>query len=255
MIGIPRSEYRLFGRWLKALWMLTTSTGNQNLVEMLASLTIDMDRVFHELIAERRRAPCDDLVTTLVSPQPDGRVFTDSEVAGLLALLVVTAEGGATQTLANTMICLDQFPEVRERLWDDPSLLGNAIEEIMRYRSQTARVSRRAVRDVEFGGHEIPAGSSVSVWLTSANRDERVFDRPDVFDIDRKDNQHLSFGKGIHFCLGAPLARLQVRVGLEHILREWVDFSIDYVNSQLLDPRIIPGARELALKVTWRDSR
>jgi cytochrome P450 len=255
LIGLPESGDELFGRWLKAIWMLTTSGDSPNMVGLLAALTGEMDRTLHELIADRVREPRADLVSTLVSLADGERVFSYDEVAGLIALIVVSIEGGAPQTLANALVCMDQFPDVWERLRADQSALGPAIEEVMRYRSQTVRVSRRTVRDVELGGHVIPAESQVSVWLVSANRDARVFDRPDVFDIDRADNQHLALGKGIHFCLGAPLGRLQARVGLERLLAEWSDFTIDEANSKPLEPRIFGGFRELVVRPTWRASR
>jgi cytochrome P450 len=252
MIGLPESGYQLFGRWLKAIWMMTTSGDSPNVLGLLAALTGEMDRTLHQLIADRVREPRDDLVSTLVSLADGERAFSHDEVAGLIALIVVSIEGGAPQTLANALVCMDRFPHVWERLQADPGALGPAIEEVMRYRSQTVRVSRRTVRDVELGGHVIPAESSVSVWLMSANRDARVFDRPDVFDIDRADNQHLALGKGIHFCLGAPLGRLQVRAGLERLLAEWSHFTIDEANSRPLEPRIFGGFRELVVQPTWR---
>lgn len=255
LFGLPESGNQLFGRWLKAIWMLTVSGDSPNTLGLLAALTSEMDRTLHELIADRVREPRDDLVSTLVSLADGERAFSYDEVAGLIALIVVSIEGGAPQTLANALVCMSRFPEVWQRLQEDRSALGPAVEEVMRYRSQTVRVSRRTVRDVELGGHVIPAQSQVSVWLMSANRDARVFDRPDVFDIDRPDNQHLALGKGIHFCLGAPLGRLQVRAGLERLLAEWSDFTIDAAKSKPLEPRIFGGFRELVVRPTWRGVR
>jgi cytochrome P450 len=255
LIGLPESGYQLFGRWLKAIWLMTTSGDSPNVLRLLAALTAEMDRTLHELIAERKREPRDDLVSTLVSLADGGRVFSDDEVAGLVALIVVSIEGGAPQTLANAIVCLDQFPGVRERLTADPEALGPAIEEIMRFRSQTVRVSRRTVRDAELGRHMVPAGSQVSVWLMSANRDARIFDRPDEFDLDRTDNQHLALGKGVHFCLGAPLGRLQVRLGLERLLEEWSGCTVDEAGSSPLEPRIFGGFRELVVRPVWRAAK
>jgi cytochrome P450 len=252
MIGLPESGYLLFGRWIKAIWLMTTSGDSPNVLRLLAALTAEMDRTLHELIAERKREPRDDLVSTLVGLADDGRVFSDEEVAGLVALIVVSIEGGAPQTLANAIVCLDRFPGVRERLAADPGALGPAIEEVIRFRSQTVRVSRRTVRPAELGRHVIPAGSQVSIWLMSANRDARVFDRPDDFDIDRRDNPHLALGKGVHFCLGAPLGRLQVRLGLERLLGEWAGFAVDEAGSSPLEPRIFGGFRELVVRPVWR---
>jgi cytochrome P450 len=251
MVGIPHSEYRLFGRWLKAL-LAITEVEAQNLMKVFASLTREMDRCLHGLIEDRRRDPRDDLITQLVSARVEGETVDDDELAGLIALLVATGEVGATQTLANAVICLDRYPDVAARLRSDATLLDSAIEEVMRYRNQTIRVDRRTTRAVVLGGHEIPAGQHVSVWLTSANRDERRFADPDTFDIDRSPNPHMAFGKGIHFCVGAPLARLQVKVVLGQLLRETTHLSIDHANSRFLDPRMLCGAGEISLKVAWR---
>lgn len=255
MIGLPESGHQLFGRWLKAIWMMATSGDSPNVLALLAALTGEMERTLHELIADRVREPRDDLVSTLVSLADGERAFSHDEVAGLIALIVVSIEGGAPQTLANAVVCMDRFPHVWERLQADPDAIGPAIEEVMRYRSQTVLLPRRTVRDVELGGHVIPAESPVSVWLMSANRDARVFDRPDEFDIDRAGNQHLALGKGIHFCLGAPLGRLQVRASLERLLAEWSHFTIDEANSKPLEPRFFGGFRELVVRPTWRAPR
>jgi cytochrome P450 len=253
LVGIPRDDYPLFGKWLKVL-LAITETQTQNLIEVFSALTQEMHRNVHALIASRRREPKDDLVSRLTESELDGQILSDDEIAGLVALLVATGEGGATQTLANAILCLDQHPAAADRLRADSGLLDGAIEEVMRFRSQTTRVARRTTRDVPLAGHVIPAGEMVSVWLTSANRDKRKFDRPDTFDMTRSPNQHISLGSGIHFCLGAPLARLEVNVVLEQFLAETESFSIDYPNSRLLDPRMICGANEIAVRVRWRAS-
>lgn len=253
MVGIPASGRKLFGKWLKVL-LATTEVKAQNLMEIFAGLTQDMYQCVHEQIAVRRAEPADDLISNLILAEIDGMRLSDDEIAGLVALILATGEGGATQTLANTIICLDQNQDVAARLRADSGLIEPVIEEVMRVRSQTTRVARRTTRDVEFGHHLIPAGALVSVWLSSANRDSRKFDRPDEFDLDRSPNQHISLGSGIHFCLGAPLARLEVKTVLAQFLRETESFSIDYGTSLFLDPRMICGANEISLKVAWRDS-
>ena len=251
IVGLPPSEHKVFARWLTVLLRISASD-TENVVGLFGMLTRDMDRVLHELIEERRVRPQDDLVSRLVAPQPEGVVFSDDEVAGVIALLVATGQGGAVQTLANALICLDRFPEATARLRADPSLLPAAIDEVMRYRNQTVRVKRRANRRVRLGDHDIPAGAIVSVWLSAANRDPAMFDDPESFIVDRRPNPHLSFGKGIHYCLGAPLGQLQVQLVLDQFLQQTDGFAIDYANSRLLDPRIICGAREIALTIDWR---
>jgi cytochrome P450 len=251
MVGVPREDYPLFGKWLKVLLAITEPAG-ENLLEPFALLTREMDRTLHEQIARRRVEPADDLISRLIAADVDGERLDDDEIAGLVALLVATGEGGATQTLSNALICLDREPAVTARLRAEPHLVDGAIEEVMRHRSQTTRVARRTVRDTVVGGHLIPEGAGLSVWLIAANRDERKFADPDRFVPDRSPNQHISLGSGIHFCLGAPLARLEVRLVLAQFLRATRGFSVDYANSRLLDPRMICGVRELVLRVDWR---
>jgi cytochrome P450 len=253
MIGVPKRERVFFGQWQMVLLSLTDPAEDENGLAMFGALTREMHRCLHEQIQDRRRDPQSDLISRLVSFEVDGNALSDNEIAGLTALLISTGEGGATQTLANAIICLDRHPEVAERLRADSSLLDTAIEEVMRYRSQATRLARLTTNPVTVGNHEIPAGQQVTVWLTSANRDPRKFSNPDTFDIDRWPNPHVALGTGIHFCLGASLARLEVRVALEQFLQATRTFSIDYANSRILDPRLICGAKELSLKVDWRD--
>ncbi|MEV0050425.1 cytochrome P450 [Saccharopolyspora shandongensis] len=253
MVGIPSGERKLFGHWLRVLLSITAPSEEENKVAIFATLTREMNRVLHEQIEDRRPNPRNDLLTKLVESEIDGAAPTDDEIAGLTALLLATGEGGGTQTLANAIICLDQHPAAADRLRADSSLLDNAIEETMRFRSQATRIARLTTKPVTVGRHEIPAGQKVSVWLTAANRDPRQFSDPDTFDIERSPNPHLALGNGIHYCLGASLARLEVKIALEHFLRETKEFSIDYAKSQILDPRLICGAKEIALKVVWAD--
>lgn len=161
----------------------------------------------------------------------------------------------ATITLVNAMIVLGRHPEAVAKLRARPELLDSAIDEVMRYRSETTRVERRTIRDVVIGGHEIPAGESVSVWIAAANRDPRVFDDPHVFDIERSANPHIAFGHGIHYCLGAPLARLEIRIALRELLDSTFDFAIDPAGTRLLDPRLMFGASEATVRFIWKEKQ
>ena len=254
MIGIPPSDHQLFYRWAKALMaLIDPATARNGLLELVTS-TRDLSTCLEEHIKKRRSDPQDDLTTKLISSEVDGKTLTDDEIAGLTALLLLSGNAGM-QVLSNALLCLDEYPDVTQRLRSDSSLLASALEEVMRYRSQATRVSRRTLTAVTVGQHEIPAARQVSVWLWSANRDPRQFKDPDVFDVERSPNPHIAMSYGIHFCIGAPLARLESRIALEHLLSETQDFSIDYSKSRLLDPRLICGANEIALNVAWRGSQ
>jgi hypothetical protein len=125
------------------------------------------------------------------------------------------------------MLLLQQFPEARKQLVEDPSLIPSAAEEILRFDSPVQGLSRVTTRDVEVRGTKIPKDKRVHLLYASANRDPRVFDRPNEFDVTRSPNNHLAFGFGIHFCLGASLARLELRVGIEELLAHAPNYQLD----------------------------
>jgi cytochrome P450 len=249
MVGVTR--HQLFRKWARDLLTLIDTSATTNGVRQVATNTQLIAFYLHEFIEQRRKAPTDDLTSRLIGAQVEGERLDDDEIAGLIALLMSTGQA-ATLTLGNAAICFDQFPEAAQELRRDPTLIGGAIDEVMRFRNQTTRVSRRSVRDVEIGGLTIPAGRSVSIWLAAANFDERQFDDPGAFRITRSPSQHLALGHGIHYCLGGALARQEIEIALARLLAETREFTVDHSRSRLLDPRSIFGAGELSLRVHWR---
>lgn len=251
MVGIPTEDHVLFRKWSNALMSLTDPAQTKNGVRDVIENTREIGDYLHAHIRGRRKNPTDDLTSRMVESELDGERLADAEIAGLIAL-TLTAGQTATQTLANSIICLDQHPADAARLRANPELLESAIEEVMRFRAQTTRVARKTVTPVTLGGEEIPAGEGVSVWLAAANRDPRKFTDPEVFDITRSPNPHIGLGHGAHFCLGTPLARLEIKIALRRILEEAKQITIDYETSRLLDPRLVFGANELTLQIDWR---
>ena len=147
---------------------------------------------------------------------------------GFLFLLIIAGNETTTKLLANCLLALQQFPNERRKVVADPGRISDAVEEILRYEGSTQMMARTLTRPVELHGQRMPEGARVLLLLGSANRDERVWDRPDEFDIDRAaSSQHVGFGHGIHVCLGAALARLEIRVSLEEILGVAPDYEID----------------------------
>ncbi len=187
-----------------------------------------------ELVDAHERDPRDDLVSDLLSKEielegEDGpRRLTRGEVIGFVGLLAGAGNETITKMLTNTLVLLQRHPEARRRVLADPGLLGNTVEESLRFWAPAQYNGRTTTRDVTVHGTTIPAGSVVLLFMAAANRDERRFDDADAFDIDRPDaTDHLSFGTGIHFCLGANLARIQGRIGLSTFLRRFPDHEID----------------------------
>lgn len=253
MLGIPDQGLRLFQEWSQALLSLADPGVEKNGLQTVLTRTQLAEAFLHRFIARRRAAPADDLTSGLIAAEVDGERLGDDETAGLIALLMSTGQA-ATLTLVNSVIVLARHPESQARLRARPELLNPAIDEVMRYRSETTRVDRRTTRAVVVGGHEIPAGQTVSVWIAAANRDPRVFDRPDVFDIERSPNPHIAFGHGIHYCLGAALARLEVPFALRRLLDSTVDFTVDPAGTRLLDPRLMFGASEAVVRFEWKET-
>jgi len=179
-----------------------------------------------ELAQERRRRPGEDLTSILLAPDAEGERLDDEEFELFFLMLVVAGIETTRSAISGGMLAFHEHPEQWRRLQAEPGLLGTAIEEILRWTSPIHHFRRTALRDTKIAGREIREGERVVMWYTSANRDPAVFSKPERFDIGRFPNEHLSFGFGRHFCLGARLARMEVQVTLETLLARDVHLSL-----------------------------
>ena len=205
-----------------------------------SSVIADFATVTMGIIAERRKNPQHDLISTWIDSETDGRPWTDQEILSECILLL---DGGAetTRTVIGAIIReLALQPEQRRVLIDNPALLGEtAVEEFIRWVTPILNMRRTATEDHTFRDQEIKAGDELLLMYSSGNRDERVFDNPETFDVTRAHNHHVAFGFGTHFCLGASLARLEIRVMFEELLRRIPDW------------RLAPGAEPKILGATF----
>ncbi len=224
LLGVPAGDRALFKKWADALFQRDAEfaikeTGRPD-AELQAAIEPwkEMRDYLQAHVTERREAPRADLITRLVQAEVDGRRLPDAQVVNFAMLLLLAGHITTTMLLGNTVLCLDAFPDQQERVRADRSLIPAVIEESLRYLTPFAALARSTVREVELGGVTIPADQMVMVWLAWANRDPLQFADPHVFDLGRDPNPHLAFGRGIHFCLGAPLARLEGRVALDILL-------------------------------------
>lgn len=186
-----------------------------------------MMRYFHDLVLERTRAPGDDLVSALLASEVDGARLEVPEVLAFLFLMVIAGNETTTKLIGNAVYWLWRHPGERERVRREPALIPAWVEETLRYDGSTQMLARAVTRDVELHGQRLRAGDRLLLLIGAANRDERVFPDPDRYDIGRDTSQHLAFGKGTHFCLGASLARLETRIALEAIQERLPDFDLD----------------------------
>ncbi len=244
LLGVPSSDRELFKGWVESL---LANESEITLKERSAEQEQRMQRSLEDLkkltaylgehAGERRRQPREDLLTRLVEAEVDGERLTDQEVTNFANLLLVAGHITTTMLLGNTVLCLDAHPRERERVRADRSLVPAAAEEALRYLSPFATLARVTNTEVELDGQTIPADQMLMVWIAAANRDERQFARPHVFDPGRDPNPHLAFGRGIHFCIGAPLARLEGRVALNLLLDRLPDLRCDPDDP----PAFLPG--------------
>jgi len=194
-------------------------TSAYRLLPFRSPAALELFEYADDLAAKRRAEPRDDLVSKLVHAEVDGDRLTDRELDNFFTLLVIAGNETTRHTLSHAVIAFSEHPEERRRLADDPSLLPVGVEEILRWASPVLHFRRTATTDTHLNGAHIREGDKVVTWYVSANRDEEEFPDPFRFDVTREPNEHAAFGKyGPHFCLGAFLARLELRVLLEELL-------------------------------------
>lgn len=249
MLGIPTSERVQFKRWSDAIVSTSVAPEDGGLTFMDAQR--EMAVFFSRLIAERRAAPRDDLISHLISAEIDGQRLTEMELVGFCILLLVAGNETTTNLLGNAILCFDEQPEVYERLRAQPDLIPSAIEEVLRYRSPVQSMFRSATGETDLGGVVTRPGQPIIAWIGSANRDEARFPDAHAFNIERTPNRHLAFGYGIHFCLGAPLARLEARLAIEAMAARFREIRrVPDVPIRWMESSIVYGVKTLPITFT-----
>lgn len=219
MLGVPSEDWDIFQRWARGPEAVKARQEGRR------PMQDEMSDYFLALLRERRQAPREDLISALSVAEVDGARLSDYELVQFCKLLLGAGQETTKNLIANAIVCFTDHPHAMERLKREPSLMPKAIEEVLRYLPPVWFVFRQARSDVELGGQHIPEGQLVLPWTASANRDAAQFRDPDRFDIEREPNRHLAFGHGIHFCVGAPLARLEARIVLPMMLEQLPDLQ------------------------------
>ncbi len=249
MLGVPVTDRDRFGPWSSDASRLLDGeldeeTTNRGLLGAMQIITY-----LGDLIDARRRQPTDDLLSALVHATEDGVGLSEEELRVNTLLLFVAGHETTMNLIGNGMYALLRNRSQLERLRDDPALIGSAVEELLRYDGPAHVTARIAVTDVEVGGHRFAEGDQVLAILAAANRDPMRFGDPDRLDIGRDDGAHLSFSHGIHYCLGAALARLEGQVVINSLVQRFAGMEIVTEPVEYRDHFVLRGLKELVISV------
>ena len=226
LLGVPEHDWETFRAWSNAI-VVGSLSGDPALVGEMQIALRDLAVYIRRLLADKRETPADDLLSALLEVRQSGDRLTEDELVSMLFLMLVAGHETTMNLIGTGVYLLLTHPEQRRQLADDPDLLPSAVEEFLRYEAPVQMSTYRITADeVELAGVRIPAGEPVLISLLSANRDERRFDDPTRLDLARRDTGHLAFGHGIHFCLGAGLARLEGRIAIGLLLRRYPDLHL-----------------------------
>lgn len=230
IVGIPAADRQQIRHWTDR--MLEREIGNPLPTAAGIDASIRIAEYVLALVADKRRTPGDDMVTHLIEAEverDDGTMehLDDQEITSFVTLLAAAGSETVTKLVGNAVMTFAEHPDELLRLQADPSLAPSAVEEVLRWKAPSQYQGRFSVRDRTFHGRTIPAGNPVLIVTGAANRDERAYDDPDRFDITRQGPLGISFGHGVHYCIGAHLARLEGRVAFTELYRRWPGLQVD----------------------------
>jgi cytochrome P450 len=220
LLGVPPSEYLQFKRWSDKVIEADNTLPGMPIPDEIKNAFGELKEYFIATIARRRKDPGTDLVSALVAHQ-EAEALSADELLQFVVLLLLAGNETTTNLIGNGMLALGRNPDAMAALRSKPELMRAAIEEMLRYDGPVQSTFRTATKDTEIGGTPIEAGMGVFVIVAAANRDTAQFENPERFDITRAPNEHLAFGEGIHFCIGAPLARMEGSIAIESALAQF----------------------------------
>jgi hypothetical protein len=250
LLGVPQADRPLLRPWSNAIVKMYEYGRTEAVEDAAERAAAEFVAYLRDLAAERRRAPGEDLLTHLVTVRDsDGDRLTEDELVTTCVLLLNAGHEATVNVSGNGLLALLEHPGQLARLRADPDLLPTAIEELMRFDSPLQLFERTATEDVEVGGVTVRRGQKVAALLGAANRDPAVFPDPDVLDVGRGENPHISFGAGVHFCIGAPLARVELQASFGALLRRTSDLQLARP-AQRRPEFVIRGLAELPVVLT-----
>ena len=250
MLGVPPEDRARFRHWSaqRARLLEPTISMRERRIGDVASRAFD--DYFRSIVAKRRAAPRDDILSALAQVEDEGGRLTEREMLNLLRLLMIAGNETTTNLIGNGVLALLRNPGELERLRDDPGLIPAAVEELLRFDSPTQATFRRALADCEVNGFPLRRRDNIVVLLGAANRDPEAFNDPDRLDVGRGVRSHLSLGRGIHHCLGAPLARLEGRIVFEMLLDRFPRIDLLANRPRFRKSMVFRGLHSLPIRAT-----
>ncbi|SFI72188.1 cytochrome P450 [Thermoflavimicrobium dichotomicum] len=248
LLGVPKEDRLLFKEWSDVAIKGVDQYTEEHLAAVAAEhkkAQIELSQYFTDMMNQRRTEPKDDLITALLRAEVDGEKLTDKEIIDFCILLLIAGNETTTNLITHGIRLLTEQPDIQEQVAQDSALIPSFIEETLRYYPPVLGVSRVAKQEIEIYGQKIHQGEVVMAWVAAANRDPRVFSDPDTFVVNRTPNHHLTFGKGIHFCLGAPLARLEAKIAFEEIFKRLTEIRLQKGTKVEINPSpLLYGLKE-----------
>jgi cytochrome P450 len=248
MLGVEDDRLDDFKRWSDGVVLGTSRPTDDGVRTYVRESGAALRAYFEKLIEHRRTTPGEDVLSALVRAEEEHDMLTSAEILGLAVLLLLAGNETTTNLIGNATKNLLTHPQELAKVRADRTLVPSMIEEVLRYESPVQLLPRQTAREVELEGGTIPAGATVFLLLAAANRDERKFPQADRFDVTRNPQDHLAFGYGIHYCLGAPLARLEARVAFEQLLFDCPPFSCAREPLPQIASVIVRGIQTLPLR-------
>ncbi|MFD1674887.1 cytochrome P450 [Alicyclobacillus fodiniaquatilis] len=249
LLGVPVEDRELFKEWSNAFVrtldirpsMETLLHGNQ--------VTIDFREYFRNIVRERTKHPKEDLISELIHVRESGDRLSEDELLDMCILILMAGHETTVNLIANAIYLMTQHPDQQLLLRNHQGLMKSAVEEVLRFESPVQVTGRTVKEDFEYNGQLLSRGDFVNVWISAANRDPKVFNNPDTFDITRQNNRHLAFGQGIHYCLGAPLARQEGAIALSSLINKFSSLNLSTSQVQWIPSLLMRSLKELVIEI------
>ncbi len=248
LLGMPLEDRHLLRPWSAAIVRLYEQDYSADDEQRAETASTEFADYLTTLATERRARPQEDLISALALVQEEGEMLSHDELVSTCILLLNAGHESTVNTAGNGMLALQRHPDQLSKLKQNPALINTAVEEMLRYDSPLHLFHRFVLEDLEYEGFTFKRGDKLGFLYGAANRDPAVFENPDRFDIERQPNRHLAFGKGTHFCMGAPLARLELQILFNSLLKRLPDIKLGVEQPEYETGLVFRGLKALPLK-------